>query len=210
MSDAPGRSLGIGTPPSAADRRNDRADPSKNVMDLVVAAITRQDDLRMVEKEHMRELLRERNVRMEAEAKALHAVLEVRAEYDHQLRDKESERIDAIRAVDAANVARTAEVQLAQAQSLATQVATSAETLRGQVEATRVTTAAALATALAPITKSIEDLRAAQYAQQGERAAKTETRTQDNWSTGLIVTIVAVIFSVLIGLAGIVITLSWP
>lgn len=183
-------------------------DPTQNVLDLVAAAITRQDDLRDMEKAHLRELLTERDRRITADNAAIHSIPDMRAEYDRQLRDKESERIDAIRAVDAANVARTAEVQLAQAQALATQVATTADTLRTQVEATRMTTAAALATALAPITKSIEDLRAAQYAQQGEKSAMVDTRSTNQWSVGLTVTIVAVVFSILLGLAGTAITLS--
>jgi len=43
------------------------------------------------------------------------------------------------------------------------------------VEQARIATADALAQALAPITKSIEDLRAAQYQQQGEKSSKVET-----------------------------------
>lgn len=154
-------------------------DPTQNVLDLVRAAIERQDDLRTAESRHIRELAT------------------VRAEYDHQLRnndqflatlrsgfeeklrEKETARIDAIRAVDVGAVSRAAEVSAAQASTLATQQQASADALRNQVEQARIATADALAQALAPITKSIEDLRAAQYQQQGEKSSKVETSTSD-------------------------------
>jgi hypothetical protein len=142
-------------------------DPTANVLDLVRAAIERQDDLRKSESEHIRELLG------------------VRAGYDEQLRTQESRRIDAIRQVDVSAVARAAEVSAAQAQTLATQQQASADALRNQVEQARIATADALAQALAPITRSIEDLRAAQYQQQGEKSSKTETSTSDRDATAL-------------------------
>jgi small-conductance mechanosensitive channel len=76
-------------------------------------------------------------------------------------------------------VTRAAEVSATQATTLATQQQASADALRGQVEQARIATADALAQALAPITKSIEDLRAAQYQQQGEKSSKVETSTSN-------------------------------
>lgn len=136
-------------------------DPTKNVLDLVGAAIQRQDDLRRSESAHVRELM------------------SVRFDYEEKLRDKESGRIDAIRKVDVDAVARAAEVSAAQAQTLANQQQASAEALRGQVEQARIATADALAQALSPIQKDIADLRAAQYQQQGEKSSRVETSTSD-------------------------------
>jgi hypothetical protein len=154
-------------------------DPTKNVLDLVRAAIGRQDDLRESESRHIRELAA---VRAEYDKLIRTADREqagLRAAYEEKLRTQESARIDAIRAVDVGAVTRAAEVSATQAATLATQQQASADALRGQVEQARIATADALAQALAPITKSIEDLRAAQYQQQGEKSSKVETGTSD-------------------------------
>ena len=154
-------------------------DPTKNVLDLVRAAIERQDNLREAESRHIRELA---TVRAEYDQQLRAADQErmaMRAAYEDKLRVQESARIDAIRAVDVGAVTRAAEVSATQAATLATQQQASADALRGQVEQARIATADALAQALAPITKSIEDLRAAQYQQQGEKSSKVETSSTD-------------------------------
>lgn len=171
----PGQSSG----PSVDRFGRDVIDPTKNVLDLVAAAIARQDDLRQAESSHMRELTA---VRAEYDRLIRESDLEkaaLRSRYEEQLRTQESARIDAIRAVDVGAVSRAAEVSAAQAQTLATQQQASADALRNQVEQARIATADALAQALAPITKSIEDLRAAQYQQQGEKSSKVETSSID-------------------------------
>lgn len=154
-------------------------DPTKNVLDLVRAAIERQDNLREAESRHIRELA---TVRAEYDQQLRAADQErmaMRGAYEDKLRVQESARIDAIRAVDVGAVTRAAEVSATQAATLATQQQASADALRGQVEQARIATADALAQALAPITKSIEDLRAAQYQQQGEKSSKVETSSTD-------------------------------
>jgi hypothetical protein len=133
-------------------------DPTQNVLDLVEAAIKRQDDLREAESRHVRE------------------VAALRAEYQAELRAAETARIDAIRAVDVGAVNRAAEVSATQALTLANQVATSAETLRTQAEAARTQVATALAAALEPIQKDIQDLRRAQYEAQGVKTQTGDTR----------------------------------
>lgn len=133
-------------------------DPTQNVLDLVKAAIQRQDDLRAAESRHTREI----------------AML--RAEYDEKLRKAETARIDAIRAVDVGAVNRAAEVSAQQATTLAVQVAQSAETLRTQVAAAATAATVALAAALEPIQKDIADLRRAQYEAQGVKSNVGETR----------------------------------
>ena len=148
-------------------------DPTQNVLDLVRAAIERQDDLRVSEQKLYKSQIR----RLDDMAK-------LRADYDEKLRIAEAARIDAIRAVDQGNVTRASEVAAAQATALATQLAASAEQLRAQVEATRVTTADALATALAPITNDVAVLREVQFRQQGEKSQQVEQRgtSGDRWA----------------------------
>lgn len=124
-------------------------DPTRNVLDLISSAIERQDDLRGLESQHLRELAN------------------LRAQYDERLRHAETARIDAIRAVDVGAVNRAAEVSATQAQTLATQVAVSAETLCTQVAAAATAASTALSAALEPIQKDIADLRWAQYEAQG-------------------------------------------
>ena len=133
-------------------------DPTKNVLDLVEAAIRRQDDLRSLE------------------ARWLRREIEIRAEYDDRLRAAETARIDAIRAVDVGAVQRAAEVQQTQATALATQQATIAETLRSQVAAAATVQATALAAALEPIQKDIADLRKVQYETAGGKTQVVEQR----------------------------------
>jgi hypothetical protein len=123
-------------------------DPTANVLQLVEAAITRQDDLRA------------------AEGRRIDALMDLRAEYEDRLRTAESARIDAIRSVDTASVTRAAEVAAAQA-----------ETLRNQVAAAAQASTVALAAALEPIQKDIADLRRVQYEQQGQKSAVVEQRS---------------------------------
>jgi hypothetical protein len=154
-------------------------DPTQNVLDLVHAAIDRQDDLRLADSSHIRELMSVRASYEEQLRSADRHEASLRAAYEEKLAAKETARIDAIRAVDVGAVTRAAEVSATQAATLATQQQASADALRGQVEQARIATADALAQALAPITKSIEDLRAAQYQQQGEKSSKVETSSTD-------------------------------
>jgi hypothetical protein len=142
------------------EHREPIIDPTQNVLDLVEAAIRRQDDLREAEARHVRE------------------VVELRAELGKQLRDAESARLDAIRAVDVGAVNRAAEVATTQASTLAAQVATSAETLRTQVAAAASAATIALAAALEPVQKDIADLRRAQYEAQGQKTQVVETQAK--------------------------------
>jgi hypothetical protein len=158
-------------------------DPTKNVLDLVAAAIARQDDLREMESKHLRELA------------------SMRATYDLRLREAESARINAIREVDVGAVRQAAEVSAAQAQTLASQVAVSAETLRSQMVAAAAAAAAtALASALSPIQNDIADLRRSQYEAMGQQTQVVESRDVTTASRLNVNTVLAVI-SVLIAAA---------
>lgn len=143
-------------------------DPTRNVLDLVAAAIQRQDDLR------------------ESQAAGLRREVTLRAEYDEKLRKAESARIDAIRAVDVGAVQRAAEVSTQQATTLAAQVALSAEAVR-----------TTLAAAMEPIQKDIADLRRAQYEAQGSRGQVGETRLNLGAILGGLALIAAVLFGII-------------
>ena len=152
-------------------------DPTENVIALVRAGLDRQDILR------------------EQETKHIHEVLNLRAEYEGKLRVAESNRIDAIRAVDVAAVAQAAQVSATQASTLASQVSASAETLRTTVAASALSAANNLNAALGPIQTAIDALRQAQYQQQGQAAQKTEGRDTGQWVTTTLVASAAAIVS---------------
>ena len=152
-------------------------DPTENVIALVRSGLERQDDLRRQESIH------------------IHELLTLRAEYEGKLRIAESNRIDAIRAVDVAAVAQAAQVSATQASTLASQVAASAETLRTTVAASALSAANNLGAALGPIQTSIDGLRQAQYQQQGQAAQRTEGRDSGQWLTTTLVASAAAIVS---------------
>jgi TolA-binding protein len=154
-------------------------DPTRNVRDLVEAAIMRQDDLRAAESRHVRE------------------ITSLRAEYQQELRKAETERIDAIRAVDVGAVQRAAEVQATQAAALAAQVAASAEAMRTQVAAAATAAQTSLSAALVPIQDAIADLRRAQYEAQGQKTQVVEAQTS---RSGIYAAIGAVAALLVIGL----------
>ena len=154
-------------------------DPSPNVYDLVRAAIERQDDLRQAESRHIRELASARHNYERQLREADRHEADTRAEYEGRLREQETQRLDAIRAVDVATGAAAAQAAEARATTLAAAQQASAEVLRNQLEQARITTAEALEARIAPLVKAVEDLRQAQYQQQGEKSSKVETSSSD-------------------------------
>lgn len=178
--DGPQRSQSGSSEGPATDRAGAPVfDPSSNVLDLVAAANRRQDDLRAADSRHLRELLDTRKSYEQELRESDRREASLRAQYERELREKETARLDAIRAVDVANVESARQVAEARANTLATQQQASADALRNQVEQARITTADALAQTVAPLQKSIEDLRQAQYQQQGEKSSKTEVSSED-------------------------------
>jgi hypothetical protein len=159
-------------------RGNLIADPTLNVVSLVAEATKRQDDLRQAE-----------TYRLDREAT-------LREDYGEKLRKAEASRIDAIRAVDVGAVNRAAEVSAQQADTLAKQVALSAEALRSQVEQARQQTATALAAALEPIQKDIQELRRTQYEQQGAKASQVEGRDTKTDTRTLIFSVLGVLATI--------------
>ena len=145
-----GPPTGASSPGPGVDRHGTPVvDPTKNVLDLVAAAMQRQDDLRGQDSYWQ------------------NYVAELRAGHNKELRQIEADRLDAIQARSDLTVRGAAEVQAAQQQALATQVSTTADAFR-----------ASIATELAPIKASIEDLRRAQYEAQGQKTQVVETSAE--------------------------------
>lgn len=149
--------------------REFQIDPTTNVRGLVDEAVRRQDDLRKSDHDHMRE-----TVRMQA---AFEETMRITVQkYQEKLDNAESKRIDAIRQVDVSAVAAAAAVQETRANTLAGQVALSADAMRATVAATAQAAQEGLTRALDPIQKDIADLRRAQYEAQGQKSQVIETR----------------------------------
>ena len=156
-----------GPGPGVDTHGNQVLDPTKNVLDLVEAAIKRQDDLRELEARHTQE------------------VGDLRHQYEKELRRAESQRLDSIRAVDQAAVQRTAEVQATQAAALAAQVVAGADAFR-----------VALRGELEPIQKDIADLRKTQYEQAGQRTQVGESRLNLGAVLGGVSVLLVLVFGV--------------
>jgi hypothetical protein len=133
-------------------------DPTKNVLDLVEAAIRRQDDLRRVVEELLKDKITDNNEksalrlqmmeqRLTEVTNRLDSEAKLRAEFAKDIAATEKARVDAIRQVDKTAVDQTASAALQTAANLAktqtdsagvlsTQVSTSAEALRNLVATT--------------------------------------------------------------------------
>jgi hypothetical protein len=185
------------------------SDPTKNVLDLVNAAIARVDDLRESETRHHAEVARLLVERVEGMMKA------------------EANRIDAIRAVDVDAVQKAAAAMATQANNLATQQVQSAEALRTQVSETATLAETRLAAALQPIVKDVADwptrlavalqpivrdvgeLQKRAYEAQGQKTQIVETQAKggstSNWM-GLAVAACVGFLSVLLAVGAVVIS----
>jgi hypothetical protein len=98
-------------------------DPTKNVLDLVTASVSRLDDLAT-----------ERQLRTDEAIAHLKEMADVRAAHAAELRLAESERIDANRRTDVEASRTAASEAEARAQVLAAQVVATAEPLRAAIE----------------------------------------------------------------------------
>lgn len=142
-------------------------DPTSNVKDLVREVIVRMDALREAERRR-EESLREAERRLaESEIRAVREVMQLRADHAKELSLAESERINAIRAVDVNAVAIANERANAQAQVLASQVAASAEANRTLVASTAVTQKQQLDQIITPLSDRLTALEKLQYEGKG-------------------------------------------
>lgn len=160
---------------------NPTIDPTKNVLDLVDAAVTRIDDMAVL-REQLRserakyadEIRQAETQRLDdlraAESRRVDEQASMRAEFQEKVSIGESKRIDAIRAVDVAAVAVASERATQQATVLATQVSTSADALRTLVATTAAAMAATNQSLTTQLTDRIATLEKAQYELRGKSA----------------------------------------
>lgn len=135
-------------------------DPTKNVLDLVAAAVLRNDDLRQAESRRVDEL---RN----AESRRVDEQAVMRAEYEEKLRLAEAKRIDAIRAVDVGAVATASERADRAAGVLADQVRAATQASQSLVDSARASAAQQLEGLREQFSGRIAALEEAQYKSQG-------------------------------------------
>jgi len=126
-------------------RGNPVIDPTKNVLDLVNASITRINDLNTIRDRRIDDLEKAEQNRVDAalaaEVHRIDEVAQLREKYQLLLANAESHRLDAIRAVDVAAVQVANEKANAQAAVLAAQVQTTADTMRALVSSASDTAA---------------------------------------------------------------------
>ena len=167
-------------------------DPSRNVLDLVDAAVQRQDDLREMQATHIGEITA-------LNSKHTDEILALRADSMEKLRLAETDRLNAIRQVDRDNVTRAAEVQAIAATTLANQVANSADAVRLNLDAKT-----------APILEAIAALQRAQYETAGGKAQTVDDRS-DSGNKALWISLAVAAFigfnTLLLGVAAIVVTI---
>lgn len=122
-------------------------DPTRNVLDLVDAAVKRLDDLAI------------------AETRRVNEIMALNIQHSKELNDKESSRLDSIRQVDVLNQAAAAKSALDAIQALAAQTITNADNIRN----TLATTASANA-------KQVTDLASTIAVQTAATADALSTR----------------------------------
>jgi hypothetical protein len=138
-------------------------DPTKNVLDLVEAAVKRLDDLRTAEGRVIEARLAHHKELADVRAQYARDFGILKSAHSTELRVAEQNRIDAIRAVDVNAVSVASSRAAEQAQVLANQVQVSADALRTLVATTASTAAAAQQAALAEISKRLSELERTKY-----------------------------------------------
>ena len=137
-------------------------DPTANVLSLVEATIKRIDDLQKAESRRLEDL-------RIAEIKRIDDILALRFIYEEKLIVAEAKRIDAIREVDVAAVIASTERTTTQAQLLALQTSTAAETLRALVASTAAATSAQQHQIQISLTERIQALEKSIYLGAGKQ-----------------------------------------
>lgn len=178
--DSTGQNKDIPLPAAGDDvGRTMRVDPTKNVLDLVGAAVQRLDDLGSAT-HHFNQRLAESYIRRiddlrMAETRRIEDLRQadnknnaLRAEYHEKLAIAEAKRIDAIRSVDVNAVAVASERATQQASVLANQVAQSADALRTLVATTATTFAQQQQSLQTQITERLALLERSQYENKGK------------------------------------------
>jgi hypothetical protein len=187
-----------GNPGPATDRDNEPViDPTKNVIALNAAANKRQDDLREMSTRHLQDML-------ERDRAHIEQILAMRAEFakeqhesdaDHlrEIRVLETNRIDAIRAVDVAATAAAATAAENRAGTLAAQVSAAAEAMRTANADAIAGAQSALSIAIAPLMAAVQEVQRRQYEEAGAKANVVESRDDRGDRRGSIGTVLGVI-----------------
>lgn len=152
-------------------------DPSKNVLDLVNAAVLRLDNLRILDN------------------KWRDFVDKIRTEHVKEIREAEAARIDSIRAVDQANIQQDKIVAEARA-----------TTLSNTVQATATAFDSKLSTELSPIKKDMTDVQQFRYEAFGGKAQIKDTQSSSR-NSGMWVGVVLGIIGGIVGLIGLAVIL---
>lgn len=146
-------------------------DPTANVLDLVEAAVRRQDDLRSAAEKLY-----------DAEVRHLNHMAELRAEFSKELRELESKRVDANRQVDVLAAKTEAAGVLAAVQTLAATTASTAETLRNT-----------LASTLSAVNERIASLEKSSYTGAGKGAGEDATKAAARATIAAIVAVLGLL-----------------
>lgn len=133
-------------------------DPTANVLALVSAAISRQDDLR-----------EETNKRYDSELRHLREMATLRAQNGDEIRKLESDRLDKIRQVDVLAGNTAADRALIAIQTLAQSNTTTADTLRAMVDNTAKTIAAQTESAMKGVNERLVMLERSLYEGKGKQ-----------------------------------------
>lgn len=169
-------------------------DPTQNVLDLVNAAIERQDDLRDADQKLAR-----------AEAEHLREIADLRAAHATEMRKAEADRIDAIRAVDVDAVRRTADVVASGAIALQQQVLATAEAARVALAAYQQSATESQSALIKPLAEAIAALQVQQNLFAGGKAQVVEsrdTRGETRMNVGAILGGVSILLVLIFGIAG--------
>jgi hypothetical protein len=141
-------------------------DPTKNVLDLVEAAVKRLDDMT----ELRAALTSEKILRLEREQALIVTMADLRASHQKDLDTLESRRLDAMRSVDQLAVKTEADRSALAISALAAAAATTAETLRSAVNTSATNLATQLTNTVNAITERIASLEKSSYTGLGKQA----------------------------------------
>jgi hypothetical protein len=144
-------------------------DPTENVKDAVNAAVRRLDDIAALDRQH-------RQILADEQHKHIREVMDLERAHNKELRDKERDRLDAVRAVDVSAVSTAASAAENRAATLATQVQLAAEAMRASAEATRLNFTETLNSTIKPLSDAIVVIQQWMNQQTGQRAQVVESR----------------------------------
>ena len=157
-------------------------DPTANVLQLVAAAMERQDDLRLAESRH-------RDAISVLRDKLSREIREAERNGQRDLALAESRRIDAlIEAQDQRVTLASSKAELT-AVALAERVDASAKALAASVEASAKALAATVETTAKTLSERIVPLEQFRYEQAGSSSQRTEGRAQNQWAIGVVIAV---------------------